>query len=305
MNEIEELRTFVHLVDAGSSTKAAARRGVAVSAISRRMKDLETRLGVQLIQRTTRQMHLTDAGRTFYERCTRLLADLEEAEAEVTQNSADLSGTLKIASPLSFGIAHLTPALTEFMQQHPEIDVELDMNDRRVDIIAEGFDIAIRIGKLADSSLMARRIAEFRQIVGAAPEFFDKHGRPSTPEDLEGLPALCYANLQNPDIWSFEDPSGTAGRVQVKPRLLSSNGDSIREAAIAGLGVICQPSFIVYEALADGRIEAVLREYRWFDMGIYAVYPPTRYLSTRVRRFIDFLAARFGPNPYWDDVLKD
>ncbi|MEO0881829.1 MAG: LysR family transcriptional regulator [Pseudomonadota bacterium] len=303
MNELEEMRTFVQLVDAGTATKAAAVRGVAVSAISRRMKELEARLGVQLLQRTTRKMRLTAEGRVFYDRSVRILADLSEAEAEVTQQSAVLRGKLKVATPLSFGVAHLSSAIAAFMHAHPDIDVDLDMSDRRVDLVEEGFDVAIRIGTLKDSSLMARKLADVQHVVCGAPELFRQYGTPEHPSDLEGWPGLCYGNLPNPPLWSFTAPNGDEGTVMVNTRFQATNGDALRETAIAGLGILCEPSFIVHQAVERDLLKAVLTEYRWYNMGIYAVYPPTRHLSLRVRRFIDFLAERFGPTPYWDEFL--
>lgn len=303
MNELEEIRTFVQLVDAGSSTRAAERRGLAISAISRRMKELEGRLGVQLIQRTTRKMHLTDAGRLYYDRCVGLLADLAEAEAEVTESRAALKGRLKIATPVSFGTAHLAPAISAFMHAHPEVSVVLDMSDRRVDLVEEGFDLAVRIGKLSDSSLLARKIANVRHVVCASPSFFAEHRKPKTPDDLEGMPGLCYGNLRHPDIWQYRAADGSKGSVRVSPRLTSTNGDALREAAVAGLGVLCEPSFIVHGAVERGLIQPILTNYRWYDMAIYVLFPPTRHLSSRVRRLIEFLTDRFGTNPYWDNFL--
>ncbi len=304
MNELEEIRTFVQLVDSGSSTRAAELRGLAVSAISRRMKELESRLGVQLIQRTTRRMHLTEAGRLYYDRCTQLLADLAEAEAEVTERGKTLRGRLKIAAPVSFGTANLAPAIAAFMHAHPMITIDLDMSDRRVDLVEEGFDLAVRVGELADSSLKARRIADVRHVVCAAPSFFDKYGRPTKPCHLKGMPGLCYGNLQYADVWRYRAPDGSKGSVRVDARLTSTNGEALCEAAIAGLGVLCEPSFIVHGAVERQLIEPALIQYRWYDMGIYAVFPSTRYLLPKVRAFIDFLADRFGPDPYWDGFLK-
>lgn len=304
MNELEQIRTFVQLVDAGSSTKAAELRGLAVSAISRRMKELENRLGVQLLQRTTRKMHLTDAGRVFYERCVQLLADLADAEAEVTESNAVLRGRLRVAVPLSLGIAHLVPAIVEFMNCHPELRIELDMSDRQVDLVEEGFELAIRVGRLRDSSLMARKIGDFRHVVCASPDFLSVCGEPEHPADMRGWPALCYSHLSRPSSWHFDSGTGDSGSVDVEARMLSTNGDALREAAIAGLGVICEPSFIVHDAVERGLLKVVLQQYRWHDMAIYAVYPPTRHLSTKVRRFIDFLARRFGDEPYWEAFLR-
>lgn len=297
------MRSFVQLVNAGTATKAADIRGVAVSAISRRMKDLETRLGVQLLQRTTRKMNLTAEGRLFYDHAVRILADLADAEAEVTQQSQVLTGTLKIATPLSFGVAHLSSAISAFMHAHQELTVNLDMSDRQVDLLEEGFDLAIRIAALRDSTLMARRIANFRHVVCASPGFFKEHGMPTHPSQLEGLPGLCYGNLPNPPLWSYRGPDGSQGTVLVKSRLLSTSGDALRDAAIAGLGVLCEPSFIVHRAIENGQLQPALIDYRWYDMAIYAVYPATRHLSFRVRAFVDFLVGRFGEKPYWEACL--
>lgn len=305
MSELEEMRAFVQLVDAGTATKAAALKGVAVSAISRRMKDLEARLGVQLLQRTTRRMNLTAEGTVFYKRSVQLLADLAEAEAEITQQSSVLRGKLKVATPLSFGVAHLSPAIAAFMHAHPDIVVELDMSDRRVDLVEEGFDLAVRIGTLKDSSMMARKLADVRHVVCGAPSLFRQFGVPQQPADLEGWPGLCYGNLPNPPLWTFTDKDGASGSVLVSTRLQATNGDALRDAAVAGLGVLCEPSFIVHQAIERRLLQPILTDYRWYEMGIYAVYPPTRHLSSRVRRFIDFLTERFGPNPYWDEFLEN
>ncbi|MEL6361959.1 MAG: LysR family transcriptional regulator [Pseudomonadota bacterium] len=303
MSEIEEMRSFVQLVDSGTATRAAEVRGVAISAISRRMKDLEERLGVQLLKRTTRTMTLTEEGRMFYDRSVRLLADLAEAEAEVTQRSSTLSGTLKIAAPVSFGVAHLAPVIAAFMHAHPQLSVKMDMSDRRVDLVEEGFDLAIRIGELNDSSLIARKIAVCRHVVCAAPAFFDKYGKPEHPNDLKDLPGLCYGNLSHPSQWPYADKNGNKGVVEVATKLEATNGDALREAAIAGHGVLCEPSFIVHRAIDSGALIPVLLDYKWHDMGVYAVYPPTRHLTTRIRMLIDFLILRYGENPYWEDCL--
>ena len=297
------MRSFVQLVDSGSATKAASVRGLAVSAISRRMKELEARLGVQLLNRTTRTMSLTDEGRSFYDRAVQILSDLKDAEDEVMQTGGALSGVLKVAAPVSFGVAHLSPAISAFMHAHPEITIRLDMSDRRVDLVEDGFDLAIRIGALKDSSLIARKIGAFRHVVCAAPSFFAARAVPERPEDIEGWPGLCYGNLQHPEVWTYSGPNEKQGNVTVEPRLIANNGDALREAAIAGHGILCEPSFIVHGAVERGLLQPILTEYRWYDMAIYAVYPPTRHLSRRVRRLIDFLSGRFGDNPYWDDFL--
>lgn len=304
MNELDQLRVFVAVVENHSATKAAEKLNVAVSAISRRLQELESQLGVQLLQRTTRKMHLTEAGDLFYRRCRQLLDDLEEAKQAVSLSAKQLTGTLRIATPLSFGISHLTPAIAAFMHLHEGITVQLDMSDRRINLLDEGFDLAIRIGDLEDSSLIARKLAPIDQVVCAAPSFFQRYGEPQTLADLASLPALCYTNLRYPDVWRYRDASGQLHSVKVSMRLSATNGDALREAAIAGLGVLCEPSFILYEAVEGGLLKPVLTEYQWYSMDAYALYPKTRFVSARVRAFIDFLVEYFGKEPYWQQFLN-
>lgn len=300
MDRFEDMRCFVTVAEMQSVTRAARHLSLAPSAVSRRLRDLEARLGAQLLSRSTRRMSLTEAGQVFFARAGQILADLEEAEAEVSDQSHGLQGQLRVAAPLTFGLRHLSPVLTEFMARHEGLVIDLDLSDRQVDLVGEGFDLALRIGRLEDSTLIARRLAEVRMLVVAAPAFLDRHGRPSGPEDLRSLPAIGYAGSARPDIWRFRDPEGAEGSVQVTMRLRVNNGDLARDAGIAGLGVAIQPSFIVADALADGRLEAVLTDHLWPSVAIHVVYPQTRHLSAKARTFIDFLRGRFGPKPAWE-----
>lgn len=303
-NELEEIRAFVQLVDTGSATGAAAVRGVAVSAISRRLKELEARLGVTLLQRTTRRMSLTDPGRAYYDRCVQILADLADAEAEVNRSSERLSGKLRVSAPVSFGNAHLLPVVLAFMHTHPEVDVELVMSDRRIDLASEGIELGLRIGNLSDDDLVARQVAGCRHVVCASPEFWRQHVKPNHPDDLHGYPGLCYGHLQRPNLWSYRHSEGGRGSVSVNAKLTATNGDALREAAISGLGVLCEPSFIVHSAVERNLLEPVLTSWEWYDMAVYIVYPQTRRLSARARRFIEFVEERFGERPYWNDFLN-
>ncbi|MGH1351697.1 MAG: LysR family transcriptional regulator [Methyloligellaceae bacterium] len=300
MSELEEIRVFVQLVESSNATRAAEKLGVAVSAVSRRMKDLETRLGVQLLNRTTRRMNLTEAGAIYFRRCRQIIDDFEEAQSEVSQLSRNFTGGLRIAAPMSFGQAHLLPAIASFMHQYPNMNIDLDMNDRQVNLVEEGVDVAIRVGELKDSSLMARRLASISFAVTASQGFLDRYGVPATPADLSGMPALCYSNLSTPGAWDYVSKDGEKGQVRVEPRMLINNGDAIREAAISGLGIACGPTFIVHSALERGLLKPVLQDWNWGDVNLYAIYPPTRHLSARVRLFIDFLAERFSGVPYWE-----
>lgn len=305
MNEFSQIKTFVALVESRSISKAAEKMDIAVSAVSRRLKELESNLGVQLIQRTTRKMHITEVGDTFYRRCARLLDDFEEAKQEASHTVTALSGTLKIATPLSFGVAHLSPAIAAFMHLHPQIKIDLDMSDRRIDLVEEGLDLAIRIGTLEDSSLMARKLASVRHVVCASPDFFNRYGTPQTPQDLAELPALCYGNLDQPDTWHYRDKNNKPAKVKVALRMRATNGDALVEAAVAGLGILCEPSFIVHGAVERGVLIPALTDYQWYAMNIYAVYPQTRHVPARVRAFIDFLASHFGEMPYWERFLTE
>jgi DNA-binding transcriptional LysR family regulator len=303
MDRFEELRTFVAVVEAGGITAAADRLGIAKSAISRRLADLEERLSVQLFRRTTRRMSLTDSGQGFYERCLRILADLDEAELAVSQEHATLRGRLRVAVPLSFGLGHLSPAVDVFLRAHPDIVFDLDLNDRQVDLLAEGFDLAVRIADLQDSSLIARRLAPVRHVVCASPDYLAANGTPRRPEELADHACLVYTNAPAPASWEYADSNGRQGRVQVRARVRANNGDSLRQAAEDGHGIVMGPSFILYGSIERGALVPVLTDCRWPLLNAYALYPRTRHLSRRVRAFVDFLAERFAGVPYWDRCL--
>lgn len=303
MDRFEEMQTFVRVAETLSVTRAATQMNIAPSAISRRIRDLETRLGAQLLQRTTRRINLTDAGRAFYRRCLQLLSDIDEAETEAAEDPTALAGTLRLTVPLSLGLSALTETLTDFMCEHPELVVHVDMNDRMVDLVAENIDLAIRVGQLSDSSLVARKISEVRHLVCASPAFLERHGTPRVAEDLTTLPALCYTNVAAPAVWRCTTPAGQARQIAVTPRMTSTNGDALREAAVAGLGVVFEPSFIVYRQIERGELVPLLTDHDWQGSGIYAVYPPTRHLPARARAFVEFLSARFGAEPYWETCM--
>jgi DNA-binding transcriptional LysR family regulator len=302
MDRFADMQMLVSVVEAGSISAAADRLDLAKSAVSRRLAELEARLGTSLIHRTTRRLTLTDSGRAYYDRCVVILADLDEAEAAVSQAHQALKGRLRVALPHAFGLLHLAPLVQEFMALHPELRFELDFNDRQIDLLQEGFDLAIRIATLEDSSLIARRLAPIRHVVCASPEYLARHGTPQTAADLGRHVCLAYSNLADPGLWSFRGPDGQPGSVRVPVRLAASSGDFLIRAAIAGEGLILHPTFYVHEALRSGQLVQVLADHRWPELSAYAVYPPTRHLSSRVRTFIDFLAERLAGEPYWDQA---
>lgn len=303
MARLEDMETFARVVEAGSISGAAERMGIAKSAVSRRLSDLEARLGVQLFRRTTRRLDLTDSGRGFYERCMRIISDVEEAEDAVSQAHGTLRGKLRVAVPMSFGLLHLGPAICDFMQAHPDLEFDLDMNDRQVDLLAEGFDLALRIAALEDSSLIARQLAPIQTVVSASPGYLARHGTPETPDQLVEHNCLVYSNNPEPTRWHYKDSHDNAKSIQVHARLQASNGDFLRQAAIAGQGICLQPTFMAYQSIEQAQLIPILTTYKWPSLNAYAIYPQTRHLSHRVRVFVDFLVARFAGVPYWDKCL--
>jgi DNA-binding transcriptional LysR family regulator len=303
MARLEEMETFVRVVETGSISGTAERLGITKSAISRRLADLEERLGVQLLRRTTRKLNLTDTGRSYYDRCQRILADVEEAEHAVSEEHSELRGRLRVAVPLSFGLLHLAPAIDDFLRLHPDVQFDLDFNDRQVDLLTEGFDLALRIADLADSSLIARRLAPIHMVVCASPDYLKSNGTPVMPDELVQHACMTYSNAADPETWCYRSAQGKQGSVRVRSCLQANNGEFMCQAAIAGHGIVLQPTFIVWKYIKQDRLIPILSDYEWPGVNAYAVYPQTRHLSRRVRAFIDFLAERFAGVPYWDQCL--
>jgi len=282
------------VVEAGGFSKAAERLNIAKSVVSRRVSALEGELGVQLLQRTTRTQSLTGPGRQFYQRAVHILADLEEAEQSIVDASAALRGRLRLAAPLSFGLHRLNAAISGFMREHPGIELELDLNDREINLVEEGFDMAVRIGNLRDSTLLARRLGSTHLVTCASPDYLDRHGTPAHPDELEQHTGLHYANAPVKQAWQFA-AGGREPLVAIPQiRIRANNGDALAAAAVAGLGIVNTPAFIVDELIASGELVPILNEYRRPPLGIYAVYPPGRLMPRRVQALADFLASQFG-----------
>lgn len=299
MGRLEDMEIFARVVEAESFTGAAGRLGLAKSLVSRRLSRLEERLGTRLIARTTRRLALTEAGRAFYERARRLLEEAAEAEATAMATAVDLRGRLRIAAPMSFGQIHLAPAVGRFLADHPAVEIDVDLNDRYVDLVGEGYALAIRIGRLKDSSLVTRKLAPARMVLCASPAYIFRRGRPKTPTDLSGHDCLLYTNRVAGDVWRFRS-GGKTTTPQIRARISANNGDFLAHAAIDGLGIALLPTFIVSEALAKGELEAIPCGDVVDDSAIHAVLPAGRQPPLLVRRFIDFLVGAFGPEPYWD-----
>lgn len=299
------MNAFVRVVEAGGISAAANRMNVAKSVISRRLKELEEHLGVELFHRTTRQMNLTDTGHAFYQQSVRILADILEAEHATSQIHGALKGNLKVALPLSFGLMHLGPAINEFLQIHPDIEFDLDFNDRQVDLLTEGFDLAIRIASLPDSSLIARHLAPIQAIMCASPAYLERMGKPRSPGELINHHCLVYNLISNFEYWNLYDADGQLVKIKTTSYLKASNGEFLRDAAVDGLGIVLMPTFIVYQEIEHGALVPLLTEYKFPQLAAYAIYPQTRHLSQRVRAFVDFLIKRFAGSPYWDLCLQN
>lgn len=299
MDTLHGIHAFAGVVEHGGFTAAAKALGQSKSAISKQVAALEERLGARLLNRTTRRMSPTEVGQAFYERSLRIIAELDEAERAVAELHAEPRGTLRINAPVAFGTRHIAEPIAEFLQRHPDLNVEMELSDRMVDVVDEGFDLAIRITRLPDSSLIARKLAPFSRSLCASPAYWEKHGRPEHPDDLRHHQCLLYTYLLTGDDWTFTGPDGEC-KVRVTGSLKVNNGDALLGAARNGLGVLNTPNFIAYEDIRNGRLEPVLLDYMASDANIYAVYPHNRHLSAKVRLFIDFLVERFSPVAPWD-----
>lgn len=299
MNNLGDLEIFARVVSAGSMSAAGRELGLSPAVVSKRLRRLEDRLGTRLMQRTTRQISLTEAGQGFYERVVAILAGIEEAEAFVSRRSALAHGVLKVSAPTSFGRMHIAPHINAFMQANPDLGVNLMLRDEFVDIVGDGYDLAIRIAELSDSSLVARKLAPVRRILVASPDYLKRHGTPQTIEDLDRH--ICLAPHNN-DTWKLEGPQGQMVHRPLGP-LQTNSSEVVREAVIGGVGIALRSTWDIGAELADGRLVQVLPAYEGSrNVAIHAVYASRRFLPAKVRLFIDYLADLYGPTPYWDST---
>ena len=304
MDRFADLEAFTAVVEAGTFSAAGERLGIAKSVVSRRISQLEQRLDSRLLHRTTRRLSLTDAGKNFYQRAVQILADLDDAELSVTEETTELRGSLKLAAPLSFGLTHLSKAIFDFLSEHPAIELNLDLNDRNVNLIEEGFDMAVRIGVLKDSTLVARRLGTMRQVTCASPSYLQHYGEPIHPDELQQHIGLQYSNISYKNQWSYKTAEGKMLVAQPQIRIRANNGEALAAAAVAGLGITKGPTFILGSLLKAGKLVTILDEYHHPSTGIYAVYPPGRLIPRRIKVFSDYLAGCFGEHPYWDNGLS-
>jgi DNA-binding transcriptional LysR family regulator len=300
MDRLANMEAFARVAEMGSFSAAARRLRTSKSLVSRQVAALEAELGVRLLHRTTRSLTLTEEGRGYREEVVRILAEIQDANMSVSRMQAAPRGRLKVNAPMSFSFLHLAPAIPDFLRRYPDVDLDMTLNDRFVDLVDEGFDMAVRIGRLTDSALIARKLAPMRPMVCASPAYLKEHGVPSKPADLRQHQCLCNSTNTLIDEWRFIDGGGRPVSVQIKGRLRANNGDTLRVAALNGMGLVYLPTFFIGGDLQAGTLVSVLSDYMPQDAGIYAVYPHSRHLLPKVRAFVDFLAERFGPRPYWD-----
>jgi DNA-binding transcriptional LysR family regulator len=302
MDKLVSLQTFVKVVDEGSFAAAARAIGQSRSQVNRAVIALEEDLGVQLLNRTTRQVAVTPSGRAFYDRAKAVLADLREAEEAIRENRATPSGDIRINAPMSFGTLHLGPALVDFAREYPEIRVELALSDRFIDPVADGYDMTVRISQPSETlALIDHEIIPMNRVLCASPQFIRKHGEPVSPRDLATLPCLHYGSLPAGSSWKMTGPDGPVS-VQVNGVFCCNNAEVLRDAALADLGLALLPTFIAGPDLQSGNLVSVLCDYASPELFLYLLYPPSRQLSARIRLLVDFLYNRFGGQPRWDLV---
>jgi DNA-binding transcriptional LysR family regulator len=301
MSNLTDMEIFARVVSAGSMSAAGREMNLSPAVVSKRIRRLEDKLGTLLLQRTTRQITLTETGQGFYERVVAIIASVEEAEAFVARGSAQARGMLKVAAPTSFGRLHIAPHLGTFLENNPDLSISLDLDDGFADIVGDGYDLAIRIAELSDSSLVARRLAPVHRILCASPSYLERYGEPATIQDLTDQ-HVCLAAV-NQDPWRLSGPNGLENVRTLAP-VRTNSSEVVRECLLAGVGIALRSTWDIGPELRDGKLKIVLPEYRASkDVGLHAVYPSRRFLPAKVRVFIDFLAQLYGPAPYWDEGL--
>ncbi len=302
MDRFLAMQVFTRVAELESFSEAARQLSLSKSAVSKQISALEDKLGARLLNRTTRRLSLTEAGQGYYGWAQRILADVEEAERLVGAGEVDPKGRLKISAPLSFGFRCLAPVLPGLAAQYPKLEVDVRLTDRYVDVVAEGFDVAVRIGKLQDTSLIARRVSQTRRLVCAAPSYLQQYGTPREPSDLIGRDCISYTFDGRMRPWRFRGKDDKEIVIAAKSRIAVDNGDAMLAMAENGAGFAQVPAFIVADALKDGRLVRVLEDFEEEALPISALYPSGRNLSAKVRVFVDFLAQTFGSDPDWDNL---
>ena len=299
MDQFRQMEAFVAVVQAGSFVQAAQRLDTSKAVVSRLIMELETALGTRLMQRTTRRLSLTDAGNDYFGRCRQILDDLADANAAASKGSVQVSGRLKINAPLTFGNLHLAPLWGEFLKLYPQVELDISLTDRLVDLVEEGYDLAVRISSQADSSLVSRTLAHDQMVVCASPHYLRQAPPITSLQDLARHSVMAYSWWSGGDVWQLEDALGGHHQVTTHPRLHANSGDTCRAAALADQGVIFQPAFLVGDDIRQGRLMRILPDLHGPRIAIHVVYPSRKHLPGKVRAMADFLAAAFQ-TPAWN-----
>ncbi len=297
--DLVDVIAFIRVVETGSFARAAERMGLSKPVLSRRVARLEEQLGARLLTRGARGAQPTDIGQTYYARAANILAELEAAEEVVAEAATQVAGPIRITAPVTFGVRHLGCALADFVRLHPKVELDVSLDDRNVDLVGGGYDLAVRIGRLRDSALVARKLAPIRAVTVASPRYLDERGRPAKPRDLEQHDLLHYTNVAAGEQWRFRNGGGWEV-VRGNIRARSDSGDMLTAFAVIGLGVVVLPSFIAGESIESGALEPILVDFPLEESALHAVMPAGRATTARVRALVDFLVERFGPEPSWD-----
>jgi DNA-binding transcriptional LysR family regulator len=301
MDKLTSMLVFTKVAKAGSFASAAKELSLSRAMATKHVMQLENSLGIRLLNRTTRNLSLTEVGMVYLERCLQILDEMEEMEIAVTRLQTEPRGTLKVNATPFFGAYHLAPAIAAYTEVYPDVNVELVLQAGYVDLIEEGFDLAIHLDELRDSSLIARKLGSSQRIVCGAPSYFKKHGQPKTPDDLRKHNCLINSSLPPRDQWLFSESGGETTVIKVAGTMQSNVADALRMAALSGLGLVLLPTYMVGQDIRKNRLQAVLTDYVPTPFEIHAVYPHRKHLSAKVRTFVDFLHERFHPKPYWED----
>lgn len=297
MDKYQEIKVFTTVAECGSFVAASDALNLSKAAVSRYVSDLERRLGARLMHRTTRKLSLTPEGEIFLARCRVILESIEESEEEISSRGLKASGTLRVTAPVSFGIRHLAPLWSDFLKAYSDVKVDLELSDRIVNLVEEGFDLAIRIGQLNDSTLVCRQLASTRLVLCASPDYLKRHDIPNHPAELSAHETFSYSLLSTGHTWRFDGPEGRVD-VRVSPRMTSNNGDTGVEVCVRGGGIHLWPSFLVEEQLRKGELVEVLPAFKASTFGVYAVYPSKKHVSPKVRALVDFLMHKLS-NKRW------
>ncbi|WP_207481680.1 LysR family transcriptional regulator [Arenibaculum pallidiluteum] len=300
MDRLTSMSVFVTAAEEGSLTAAARRHGLSASMGGKHIAAIEAELNVRLMQRSTRSLVLTEAGRAYYARCKRIIEEYEEARREAADAQESLHGPLRVAAPTTYGTMYLSDVMADFLERHPGVTLEVMLSDRYVDLLAEGVDIAIRVGRLRDSDFVARRLAPCRMVLYAARGLLERTGPLRTVADLRRMPRLAFSDAVSVADWTLVDPEGRSHLVDGPVRMASNNMQMLLAAALRGSGIAYGPSFVFGPHIAAGDLVALLPDHRTSDLAIHALYPTNRHLSLKLRSFVDHLAARLGPTPPWD-----